>query len=187
MPVSVVQPMVKISRMYCSSATVDEIKAQLIKQNSWLNPLDFVIKEQWFTELPGQKKFATIIVETSIDMHTIMLKKGFIIYGLKKSSVNEHVKLLQCGRCWRYGHTGMNCRHDPICRKCNANHLTSQCPEGTMPKKICINCTESNKKGTEFNFNHAPNDDRCPKRMERINGLKSYYKGMIPQDQNQQE
>lgn len=131
-------PIVKILRLYCDTAELDDIKNQLIKQNDWIRADDFEVVDKYFTQLPNERKFATIIVET----HVELLKRGFIIYGLKKSSVNEHAQVLQCGRCRRYGHTRVSCQSsDPICRKCAGNHISSQCKASERVKK-CHNCEE---------------------------------------------
>lgn len=67
------------------------MKEQILKQNNWIDGDDFQITNTYFTEPINERKFATIIVRTSLEAHVNMLKKGFIIYGLKKSVINEHV------------------------------------------------------------------------------------------------
>lgn len=99
MPVSQVEPMVKISRLYCDSNEVLQIREQILKQNDWINHEDFEITNTYFTEPQNERKFATIIVQSSLKTHVDLLTKGYIIYGLKKSVINEHIRVLQCGRC----------------------------------------------------------------------------------------
>lgn len=121
------------------------------------------------------QEFMAVIVECSFELHATLLNRAFIIFGVKKSMVHEHVSLLQCGKCWRYGHhTGARCPSEKsICKKCTQNHVTSECTATTRINS-CINCIEANKKGTHVKTDHLPNDDRCKIRIARINGLKEH-------------
>lgn len=116
----------------------------------------------------------TIIVECGFQAHATLLKRVFTIFGLKKSVKHEHIRLLQCARCWRFGHTGARCNTDQIiCRKCTGNHISSAC-DSVQRKLECVNCMESNKTGTKYKVDHAPNNDRCPIKLQRINCLKQF-------------
>lgn len=102
------KPTVKISRLFTALRTPEETQDQIINQNKWIDVPEFNIVECYLTKVDTQE-FMTVIVECSFELHAILLKRTFIILGVKKSMVHEHVRLLQCGKCWRYGHTGARC------------------------------------------------------------------------------
>lgn len=121
------KPTVKISRLFTALRTSEELKDQIINQNKWIDIPSFNIVESYLTKVETQE-FMTVIAECTFDLHAKLLKRGFIIFGIKKSMVHEYVRVLQCGRCWRYGHTGARCSNDrAICRKCTVDHFTSEC------------------------------------------------------------
>lgn len=131
MPTVVFKPSVKISRimilMQALSRQPEEIKDQICNQNTWIDIAEFNIVDCYLTKLQDQE-FMTVIGECSYNMHAKFMKRQFIIFGLKKSLVHEHIRLLQCGKCWRFGQIGQRCNNDIIiCRKCTQDHLTSAC------------------------------------------------------------
>lgn len=104
----VFKPTVKISGLFTAVRTPEGIKDQIVNQNKWIDVPNFNIVECYLTKVETQE-FMTVIVECSSQLHAILLKRGFIIFGIKKSMVHEHIKVLQRGKCWRFGHTGARC------------------------------------------------------------------------------
>ena len=73
-------------------------------------------------------------------------------------------RVLQCFRCYEYGHTTRQCRNKEACGHCAEEHLTRDCPAPNGPQ-TCTLC-----KGT-----HSAWDQRCvyrKKDMERAEGEK---------------
>lgn len=171
--VKVFTPMVKISHLLTTAEHKHDIKDQLIDQNKWILPDEFEIKDMYLT-IRNDPSARTIIATCSPKMLEIFIEQKYVIFGLKKSQIFEHIDLLQCARCWRYGHMARNCSAtEARCKKCTGDHISSKCD--SEPKLECVNCLAENKKGKKFNINHQPTSDRCPTRKARIEGLKAYH------------
>ena len=50
-------------------------------------------------------------------------------------------EILQCMRCQKFGHTKNYCRNNPICVKCAAQHITSECLMKAKDDNVkCVMC-----------------------------------------------
>lgn len=49
-------------------------------------------------------------------------------------------RLTQCHRCQQWGHATSNCRGQPKCLKCAANHWTKECQKSPETPATCVNC-----------------------------------------------
>lgn len=87
-----------MSRLFTNLTQAPELKDQLVNQNEWIDPSDFDIVEMYQSGT-GDSKFTTIIAECGLVTHALLLKRKFVILGLNKSLIHEHVRVLQCARC----------------------------------------------------------------------------------------
>lgn len=51
------------------------------------------------------------------------------------------VNIIQCKRCWQFGHFKRECTRDEICKACGGNRAQQNCPDPS-DKPICVNCTK---------------------------------------------
>lgn len=83
-----------------------------------------------------------------------LLATGEFRIGINMCSVVERVSVVQCYRCWEYGHTSRNCSGEDrseICRMCaRPGHKEVACNLG-IP--ICLNCKVSG---------HKAGSGKCP-------------------------
>lgn len=52
-------------------------------------------------------------------------------------SYDRTMRLLQCFRCYKYGHTGTRCRAPIQCGKCSGSHDKEECTESTKKCALC--------------------------------------------------
>ena len=86
-----------------------------------------------------------------------------VIINKFRCDVKPYIQnVLQCTRCWRFGHPAMYCRSkNPYCVQCSDTHVFEGSCKNTSTK--CINC-----KGK-----HYANDRSCPKYLDLKNKKKS--------------
>lgn len=167
-------PQVKITRLISTSKLHnDEILAQIIEQNLWLPKVGLKIEARYqVTTKEGEHD--NIILSSNLGTHQQLIKRGAVIFGFSSCKVFEYVNIIQCFRCLRFGHFARECKNGPRCQLCTQNHEKKDCKAEVVISK-CVNCTQSNRaNGTTFSTRHRSSDERCPVRIQRINGLKTF-------------
>lgn len=143
----------------------------LQEQNDWLRHTTLTYVEHF--DVPFKNgQYTNIIVSCDLQTLRRVLQKGSVLCGLEMKKVHEHIEILQCFGCQRYGHVAASCKAQPCCKFCGLDHLSRLCGESETFK--CANCTRENKKGAKLNAGHKATDERCPMRAERISGLKEF-------------
>lgn len=166
-------PQLKITKLYTSSNSIDEIVEQIRMQNQWITPEDIIKSEQFYEICPSKAPaYKNLVISTTLETFKKNLKKGFVVFGFSESKVYEYINTLQCNQCLRYGHFSRDCRFPPNCKKCTLNHNTQECVATKIPSNLrCINCVIANQKGAQYSTRHRPTDERCQSRDERIEAL----------------
>ncbi|XP_044755120.1 uncharacterized protein LOC123314072 [Coccinella septempunctata] len=77
------------------------------------------------------------------------LPEKVILFGCIRDVSPFKQRVIQCHRCFRYGHTDKMCRSEIRCGRCGNTHATAECES---PILHCLHCD-----GT-----HASNDRTCP-------------------------
>ena len=113
--------------------------------------------------------FKNIILEVSPNLRKMMLQHK-IKLGMCQYPVNDHIHVLRCTKCNRYGHPEKFCKADLYsCGVCAENHTALSSPsknpssENTT-KKLCVNC-----RSTEHG---ADETTKCPSYHTRKTKLK---------------
>lgn len=169
--VKLATPQVKIVNIGTSELLDHDAFISMLKeQNHWLRNLKLEIAEVF--SVPGNKtNYSNAIINCDISALKILLEKGSVICGFAEKNVYEHIRVLQCFNCQRFGHVAANCSADPVCRYCSGNHASPICEDKSLKK--CSNCVrENNVNGSKFNILHRASDERCPCRAARIKALK---------------
>lgn len=80
--------------------------------------------------------------------------------------------MVQCFRCLKFGHFIKECKGSAVCRKCGSSkHIAKDCDHDG---EKCVNCSIKVAAGAQVNVRHNSTDNRCPSRLDRINGLKFF-------------
>lgn len=116
--------------------------------------------------------YKNAIISSNADTQIKIIQHGFFMFGNAHSHCYELVDTVQCVNCAIYGHYARNCKIPTTCKICSGPHSYKDCPKSGPPK--CINCIAANKNGNDFNTRHRATDDRCPVRINRIDGIKCY-------------
>lgn len=143
----------------------------LKEQNEWLKNTEINYVEHF--EVPSKRGAYTNVV-LSCDMPTLrrVLEKNEVICGLDMKRVFEHIDIVQCFNCQRFGHVANSCKANPSCKFCAEDHQSKLCDD--RENYACINCHRENKSGQNLNFKHRATDERCKLRGARIEGLKDF-------------
>lgn len=173
------QPMIKISGAKIEinqDEDTEELKSsiqdQIFFQNSWLpHNSDLQVIEVYTISNP-RMAYTNIIITTSLECHDALLKRGHIKLGFGNCRLSEHIDLIQCQTCNRYGHFRHTCNFPANCKRCGQAHDKSFCT-ATNAQPHCHNCSLENENGANYNTRHHTNDNRCPTRINRINALKA--------------
>lgn len=146
-----------------------QMKQMLVGENFQLlegyeiNHLDWLLKPK-----PGQATGTMVISFLSKAGANAALAAEVLAWegGIKRTvRYSRACRVLQCFKCYEYGHTTRNCRNTEKCGHCAQEHLTKDCPAPTGTK-TCALC-----KG-----NHPAWAQSCKyrqKEMERVEAEKT--------------
>lgn len=159
-------PQVKITGVLCEETIDHQVLIATIKQqNHWLRESDFAI-DRVYSINTKKGPYSNVIITCDISLQRKFIDQQYIIIGFR-----EYVYLLECLRCYRFGHFARKCRFQETCRKCAEKHKVAKYTSNTSANK-CSNCKIANTKGASYDICHPPTDDRCPSKIERIEALK---------------
>lgn len=147
------KPVVSILKGLPSNVKISEIKAELdeVENLEVLEVKQFIKK----VEVNGKS------VENKLPIFSVKFSGKTKVADFKKIRKLCYCKItweknttasrvIQCYKCWSYGHIATNCFRREVCSKCAQNHETKMCKE-TSENLKCINCGGQ----------HLANDTRC--------------------------
>lgn len=148
----------------------NEILEQILEQNAKTG----LKIESRYKVKTKEGEHDNIILSSDLGTHHQLLRHGAIIFGFSSCKIFEYVNIIQCFRCMRFGHFARDSKHAPRCQLCTQNHEKKECTQEFIISK-CVNCAQANRRnGTIYSTRHRSTDERCPVRVQRINGLKTY-------------
>lgn len=150
------------------------------KTNRIPNEKLFKIERMW--TLAGKTiRYTNYVAEVDALLHKKLIRQGKINEGFAQRRVTEHIDLLQCKKCWRFGHLKKTCTFAATCKICAMEHATEDC-ESPQSKPVCVNCVRYNQSMTQpVPTSHSVAADNCPVRINRIERLKIFFR--TPQKQ----
>ncbi|XP_030751008.1 uncharacterized protein LOC115878599 [Sitophilus oryzae] len=111
-----------------------------------------------------------LIIEVSPMIRKMMLEKQFIFIGWKKSYVSDYLRIIQCYKCYGYGHVEKECRGTLTCSKCTEGHKFNACKS---INDVFINCVNHNKKLRKtVPVDHSVKSKDCPIYLNYLSVLK---------------
>lgn len=166
-----IKPQIKITGVPCQDTIDHATLIHNIKlQNHWLRESEFTIDRVYSIDT-RKGLYSNIIINCDINLQKRFIDQHYLIIGFRECKAYEYVYLLQCLRCYRFGHFARECKFEETCRRCTEKHKVSECTSTTITNK-CSNCKIANIRGAQYDIRHPPTDDRCPSKMERIEALK---------------
>lgn len=116
----------------------------------------------------SQSKYYTAYVRTDKSTFNKIMRKGRLNILWDRVKCYEHVNLLRCYKCSRFGHIADKCTSEKeICGNCSGEHPTKSC---VAEDSKCPNCVFKN---SELRLNlpvdHAAWDIKCPTLNMQLN------------------
>lgn len=160
-----------------------ELTSIIINQNDKIkqiinSPEDLQYKFKKNNKNP--KLYNAIFTTTPTIFHNI-ISYGKINIDHYRIHVSEHIPLLQCYNCLKFGHTKTRCtQNKTICSYCaNSGHDYSKCPHKNDTAKLkCFNCSEHSKKSqistiNTIDFTHSATSNFCPQYTFMFNNIRN--------------
>jgi hypothetical protein len=134
-------------------STMSEIEAANLSQNI---PIIDVAPLRRNKNYVNTSQYQSIVVYTNnaeAADRCIKANELYIASGRYRAErYTPHLQIIQCYKCYGYGHRAHQCRHEQNCGKCGETHETKSC---TNDRIKCINCGE----------NHLAWAHNCSKRV----------------------
>ena len=134
----------------------DEIVMSLVKQN-FPDLTSDSFRVVYMYPLREEKKFRSCIIEMSPSCRSTLCKAQRVFIGLSHCRCEDHVSILQCFKCQKFGHVVKDCANKTQCGHCANEHFSRDCV--TKRTLCCANCKGNNSSET----NHSAFDKiKCP-------------------------
>lgn len=119
----------------------------------------------------GQEGKESVVLEVDSNTYSLLNKKERLSIGWKSYRFYDHINVIQCFKCYKFGHIAQECKlRKNICPKCAGEHKSDEC---RSKEKICINCKHAAEvlKVPNVEYNHTAYDRNCE-------AYKRVYKGL---------
>lgn len=138
----------------------EELIDKIITQNS-INTTENELVLKVVNSYENKKGKTQLILEVDPNTYSLILKKGHLNIGWRMYRIMEHINVIQCFRCCKFGHIAKNC-HSPndVCVNCADSHKSESCKSQNI---ICANCKHAVEvlKIPNIDYNHKANDKMC--------------------------
>lgn len=158
-------PRIKIINVSKEVADNEEVLVEkIITQNRIStdeNKLIIRMIHNYETKKEGRKPRTNIIMEVDPQTYAQLRLRGTISIGWKSCYFVDHVNIVQCYKCWKFGHMRKDCKKEKeVCPHCTEEHKGSEC-EASI--KVCINCKYAAENfGLEnIKFDHSAYSKEC--------------------------
>lgn len=98
--------------------------------------------------------------------------KGTLHIGWKTCRFDDYINIVQCFKCYRYGHMARDCDNDKnVCPKCTEDHSVGECQAQEF---VCTNCKYASQvlKIPGVDFKHTAYDRSCKAYGRVLNQLR---------------
>ena len=108
------------------------------------------------------------VLKVSPEIRNVIMKYGTVFVGMQSHRAKDHVHVIQCYACQKYGHK-QGSQHCQIrvghhhCLYCSGDHRSKDCPvKADKSKYKCLNCANSKNKQYQENSCHTSTSNSCP-------------------------
>lgn len=170
-----IKPETKLNpRIIVHGIPVEYTKEDIAESILELNLPDFTQDDVKIVSLypPKQKTHRSCIVEVTSECRKALERLPSIYIKWQSCKFADHISVLQCFKCLKFGHKAATCTNKANCSSCAGSHASENCTsEDTI---CCYNCLNAKMSV----MNHSAYDkSKCPllrKRIERKAGSINY-------------
>lgn len=83
----------------------------------------------------------SVVIETTPKNRKTLFAVGKIYMGMTSCRFNDHLTVLQCFNCLKFGHIASKCVNTSHCAHCSGFHASTSCSKTATPS--CFNCKEA--------------------------------------------
>ena len=101
------------------------------------------------------------ILQVDTKTYNQIRRKSVLYIDWRTCYYTDYVHLIQCYKCWKFGHLAKNCKNgNDICPKCAGEHKLEDC---NTEQVVCVNWKHASQtlKIPNINFNHAAYNKDC--------------------------
>ncbi|KAG5882765.1 hypothetical protein JTB14_029941 [Gonioctena quinquepunctata] len=109
----------------------------------------------------NRKGMINVIMQLDPETYAIVKKREVLNLGWKTCYYRDYVNIMQCFKCWRFGHQAKYCKNTcDICPKCSGKHKSDVC---TANQHTCVNCKYASEilKIPNINYDHPAYNREC--------------------------
>lgn len=107
-----------------------------------------------------------LILEADPLVYNQLLHKKKICIGWSSCPIYDHVTVVRCYKCCKFGHIAKKCNSTLVCPTCSGNHERAACESQV---KKCVNCEVQNVKyKSNIPVNHTVWDKECQSFLKAI-------------------
>lgn len=139
-----------------------------LKRNNDILREESIWVKQNYSVLKSDGKVRNAIIVVSLHTQEELCKRKGINFDDRISTCYLHDEILQCLKCWEFGHHSSVCPNNVVCKKCSGPHWSGLCRNGHETRN-CINCIE---KGYTDHF-HTATYDGCRIRKDYVKDHRS--------------
>ena len=121
------------------SLSADNIKTYLLQQNLGDATADEV--KVVYLYPANSRPTRSVVIEVTPKHRLLLFSIGKIYLGLTSCRFNDHLTVLQCFNCLKFGHIADKCTNNSRCAYCSGNHSSKSCGKSTTP--CCSNCKDA--------------------------------------------
>ncbi|KAG5870372.1 hypothetical protein JTB14_016139 [Gonioctena quinquepunctata] len=104
----------------------------------------------------------TWVIEAPPQTRLMLVNKGYTLVDWAKCWVRDHVRVVECYNCQKFGHLAGACKSETACAVCAGPHDTRNCTKESPSK--CSNCETAK----EEDIRHSAGSQTCPTYRRRL-------------------